>query len=201
MGQWSLLVESFNLILCLVPICAWCILHGNTNIWAANVRYYDYNIIKWHTKNISLTSSTRLCKGVLASSTHRWSWFWVTFRTNCGTVLAKISLFSLLVLSAAAAVSDNVKAEAMTNLKKLVRNRRNVPVVAVPQFKRMPDFWGWYKYFMDTHNQEGVSGACFKSFIHFYPSHNYEAPRFFLKTIHQIALYCCIKMPFPHWLH
>ncbi|XP_027877653.1 actinodin2 isoform X1 [Xiphophorus couchianus] len=56
----------------------------------------------------------------------------------------------------AAAVSDNVKAEAMTNLKKLVRNRRNVPVVAVPQFKRTPDFWGWYKYFMDSHNQEGV---------------------------------------------
>ncbi|KAM9323114.1 actinodin2 [Pholidichthys leucotaenia] len=55
-----------------------------------------------------------------------------------------------------AAVSDDVKAEAMANLKKLVRNRRNVPVVAVPQFKRMPDFWGWYKYFMDTHNQEGV---------------------------------------------
>ncbi|KAM9720277.1 actinodin2 [Menidia menidia] len=55
-----------------------------------------------------------------------------------------------------AAVSDDVKAEAMANLKKLVRNRRNVPVLAVPQFKRVPDFWGWYKYFMDSHNQEGV---------------------------------------------
>lgn len=55
------------------------------------------------------------------------------------------------------AVSDDVKAEAMASLKKLVRNRRNIPVLAVPQFKRMPDFWGWYKYFMDTHNQEGVS--------------------------------------------
>ncbi|KAM4729147.1 actinodin2 [Anableps anableps] len=44
----------------------------------------------------------------------------------------------------------------MANLKKLVRNRRNVPAVAVPQFKHMPDFWGWYKYFMDSHNQEGV---------------------------------------------
>ncbi|XP_041804940.1 actinodin2 [Chelmon rostratus] len=54
------------------------------------------------------------------------------------------------------AVSDDVKAEAMESLTGLVRNRRNVPVLAVPQFKRMPDFWGWYKYFMDSHNQEGI---------------------------------------------
>ncbi|XP_060940577.1 actinodin2 [Limanda limanda] len=54
------------------------------------------------------------------------------------------------------AMSADVKAEAMATLKKLVRNRRNVPMIAVPQFKRMPDFWGWYKYFMDSHNQEGV---------------------------------------------
>ncbi|XP_040911599.1 actinodin2 [Toxotes jaculatrix] len=54
------------------------------------------------------------------------------------------------------AVSHDVKAEAMANLKRLVRNRRNVPIFAVPQLKRLPDFWGWYKYFMDTHNQEGV---------------------------------------------
>uniref|UniRef100_A0A3B5A6N7 Uncharacterized LOC103353068 n=2 Tax=Stegastes partitus TaxID=144197 RepID=A0A3B5A6N7_9TELE len=53
-------------------------------------------------------------------------------------------------------VSDDVKTEAMDNLKTLVRNRRNIPVWAVPQFKRLPDFWGWYKYFMDSHNQEGV---------------------------------------------
>lgn len=55
------------------------------------------------------------------------------------------------------AVSDDVKAEAMASLTKLVRNRRNIPVLAVPQFKRLPDFWGWYKYFMESHNQEGVS--------------------------------------------
>lgn len=59
------------------------------------------------------------------------------------------------------AASDDVKAEAMASLTKLVRNRRNVPVFAVPQFKRLPDFWGWYKYFMDTHNQEGVSADYF----------------------------------------
>ncbi|XP_053186717.1 actinodin2 [Scomber japonicus] len=54
------------------------------------------------------------------------------------------------------AVSDDVKADAMANLKKLVRNRRNIPAFALPQLKRLPDFWGWYKHFMDTHNQEGV---------------------------------------------
>lgn len=53
--------------------------------------------------------------------------------------------------------ASDMKAEATARLAKLVRNRRNVPVLAVPQFKRLPDFWGWYKYFMDTHNQEGVS--------------------------------------------
>lgn len=68
------------------------------------------------------------------------------------------------------AAFDEVKAEAMDNLQKLVRNRRNIPVVAAPQFQRMPDFWGWYKYFMDSHNQEGVSGACFKSIIQFLSS-------------------------------
>ncbi|XP_036452521.1 actinodin2 [Colossoma macropomum] len=36
-------------------------------------------------------------------------------------------------------------------LKKLSRHRRNVAY-----YKRLPEFWGWYKYFMDTHNQEGV---------------------------------------------
>ncbi|XP_062337405.1 actinodin2 [Osmerus eperlanus] len=49
------------------------------------------------------------------------------------------------------AVSSEVKSHAMANLKKLVRNTRSLP-----QFKRLPDFWGWYKYFMETGNQEGV---------------------------------------------
>ena len=42
----------------------------------------------------------------------------------------------------------------MANLKKLVRNTRSLP-----QFKHLPDFWGWYKYFMETGNQEGVSDS------------------------------------------
>lgn len=58
--------------------------------------------------------------------------------------------------------ASDVKAEAVERLSKLVRSRRNVPVSAVPQFKRLPDFWGWYKYFMDTHNQEGVSPDAFQ---------------------------------------
>ncbi|XP_077579686.1 actinodin2 [Stigmatopora nigra] len=54
------------------------------------------------------------------------------------------------------AVTGDVKAEVVANLKELVRRRRNAPVVPVPQFQRLPDFWGWYKYFMESHNQEGV---------------------------------------------
>ncbi|XP_068457020.1 actinodin2 [Clinocottus analis] len=54
------------------------------------------------------------------------------------------------------AVSQDDTLEVMENLKTLVRNRRNSHVFAVPQFKRLPDFWGWYKYFMQSHNQEGV---------------------------------------------
>lgn len=38
-------------------------------------------------------------------------------------------------------------------VKKLTRNKRN----AVAYYKRLPEFWAWYKYYMDTHNQEGVS--------------------------------------------
>ncbi|XP_058251353.1 actinodin2 isoform X1 [Hemibagrus wyckioides] len=37
-------------------------------------------------------------------------------------------------------------------LKKLTRNKRN----AVAYYRRLPEFWAWYKYYMDTHNQEGV---------------------------------------------
>ncbi|XP_054452746.1 LOW QUALITY PROTEIN: actinodin2 [Anoplopoma fimbria] len=54
------------------------------------------------------------------------------------------------------AVSDDDNADAMENLRTLVRNRRNSPYLALPQFKRLPDFWGWYKYFMQSQNQEGV---------------------------------------------
>ncbi|KAK3567546.1 hypothetical protein QTP86_020047, partial [Hemibagrus guttatus] len=37
-------------------------------------------------------------------------------------------------------------------LKKLTRNKRNT----VAYYRRLPEFWAWYKYYMDTHNQEGV---------------------------------------------
>jgi len=71
-------------------------------------------------------------------------------------------------------VSDDDNIEVLQNLQTLVRNRRNSPVFAVPQFKRMPDFWGWYKYFMQSHNQEGVSGVCFTLIIPFPPSEDYK---------------------------
>lgn len=64
-------------------------------------------------------------------------------------------------------VPDDMKAEVMANLRKLVRHRRNAPAMTVPQFQRLPDFWSWYKYFMDSHNQEGVSAAN----IYYFGSH------------------------------
>ncbi|KAM9501484.1 actinodin2 isoform 2-T2 [Clarias gariepinus] len=37
-------------------------------------------------------------------------------------------------------------------LKKLTRNKRN----PVAYYRRLPEFWAWYKYYMETHNQEGI---------------------------------------------
>lgn len=51
----------------------------------------------------------------------------------------------------------------------LVRSRRNAPVFALPQYQRLPDFWGWYKYFMQSHNQEGVSGVSLRWIIQLLP--------------------------------
>lgn len=45
------------------------------------------------------------------------------------------------------------KPASLLALKKLTRSKRN----AVAHYKRLPEFWAWYKYYMDTHNQEGVS--------------------------------------------
>ncbi|KAG5847307.1 hypothetical protein ANANG_G00124630 [Anguilla anguilla] len=43
------------------------------------------------------------------------------------------------------------KAASPSALKKLTRNRRDVS-----WHRRLPDFWTWYKFFMNTGNQEGV---------------------------------------------
>ena len=50
-----------------------------------------------------------------------------------------------------------VSSDAESGDQKLVRNRRNLALMALPQFQRVPDFWAWYKLFTETHNQEGVS--------------------------------------------
>ncbi|XP_056452223.1 actinodin2 [Gadus chalcogrammus] len=49
-----------------------------------------------------------------------------------------------------------VSSDAESGDQKLVRNRRNLAFMALPQFQRVPDFWAWYKLFTETHNQEGV---------------------------------------------
>ncbi|XP_072544731.1 actinodin2 [Salminus brasiliensis] len=63
-------------------------------------------------------------------------------------------LFTGIVLATVfmpAAEAAEEKPAGLSALKKLGRHRRNVAY-----YKRLPDFWNWYKYFMDTHNQEGV---------------------------------------------
>lgn len=44
------------------------------------------------------------------------------------------------------------KTNSISPLKKLSRNRRNIAY-----YRSQPDYWGWYRYYMDTNNQEGVS--------------------------------------------
>ncbi|KAJ3595706.1 hypothetical protein NHX12_005009 [Muraenolepis orangiensis] len=56
---------------------------------------------------------------------------------------------------ASALSSDAVSVE-----QKLVRNRRNLGFMTLPQFQRVPDFWAWYKIFTETHNQEGIYKNC-----------------------------------------
>ncbi|KAJ8389641.1 hypothetical protein AAFF_G00118780 [Aldrovandia affinis] len=43
------------------------------------------------------------------------------------------------------------KDNSPSTLKKLTRSRRNIS-----WYRRLPDFWTWYKFFMQTGNQEGV---------------------------------------------
>ncbi|XP_075954257.1 actinodin2 [Anarhichas minor] len=85
------------------------------------------------------------------------------------------------------AVSDD---DNMENLNTLVRNRRNVPVLAVPQFKRLPDFWGWYKYFMQSQNQEGVEDLDRLYMAYLQNKHrSEEAPTFNHYLKHLSAIY------------
>ncbi|XP_029559978.1 actinodin2 [Salmo trutta] len=51
-------------------------------------------------------------------------------------------------------VRQNAKKEASA-LSSDVRSKRSL-TVPIPVLKRLPDFWGWYKFFMDTGNQEGI---------------------------------------------
>ncbi|KAM6948377.1 actinodin2 [Aplochiton taeniatus] len=85
------------------------------------------------------------------------------------------------------AVSEDVKVDAINNLRALVRNRRNAPL---PQFKRMPDFWGWYKYFMESGNQEGIEDLDRLYLAHLQNKHrSEEAPTFNHYLAHLSEIY------------
>ncbi|CAB1317864.1 unnamed protein product [Coregonus sp. 'balchen'] len=53
----------------------------------------------------------------------------------------------------ASPVKQNVEEEASA-VSRDVRSKRDLPV-PMPVLQRLPDFWGWYRFFMDTGNQEG----------------------------------------------
>ncbi|XP_026989398.2 actinodin2 [Tachysurus fulvidraco] len=55
-------------------------------------------------------------------------------------------------------------------LKKLTRNKRN----AVAYYRQLPEFWAWYKYYMDTHNQEGIESLDQLYLIYLQQKHRVE---------------------------
>lgn len=60
----------------------------------------------------------------------------------------------LLIIEIICLVAEGAEknAEGSLGLHKVVRNRRSIAY-----YKQLPEFWAWYKYYVDTHNQEGVS--------------------------------------------
>uniref|UniRef100_A0A8C2C0X6 Actinodin2 n=1 Tax=Cyprinus carpio TaxID=7962 RepID=A0A8C2C0X6_CYPCA len=65
-----------------------------------------------------------------------------------------------------------VKTDSKSSLKKLVRSRRNVAY-----YRSLPDFWGWYKYFMQTNNQEGIEDMDRMYLVYLQNKHRVEEGR------------------------
>ncbi|XP_016375125.1 uncharacterized protein LOC107713965 [Sinocyclocheilus rhinocerous] len=65
-----------------------------------------------------------------------------------------------------------VKTDSKTSLKKLVRSRRNVAY-----YRSQPDFWGWYKYFMQINNQEGIEDMDRMYLVYLQNKHRVEEGR------------------------
>lgn len=61
-------------------------------------------------------------------------------------------LMNNIFVDSVAKLAEKKPASSLT-LKKLTRNKRN----AVAYYQHLSEFWAWYKYYMDTYNQEGVS--------------------------------------------
>ncbi|XP_051538109.1 uncharacterized protein LOC127431622 [Myxocyprinus asiaticus] len=75
------------------------------------------------------------------------------FHVFTGVLLATLLLPGFLL---AGPVAQRLKGDDGSNDEagptRLIRNRRNIS-----WYKQHSDFWGWYKYFTDTGNQEGVA--------------------------------------------
>ncbi|XP_030630446.1 actinodin2 [Chanos chanos] len=83
-------------------------------------------------------------------------WCNIWFLTICVLTFLLMSLADLLRAGPIMQPEKEDVAETVTEEKTEVeapkiRNRRNIAY-----YRRIPDFWAYYKYFLDTHNQEGV---------------------------------------------
>ncbi|KAL0966823.1 hypothetical protein UPYG_G00300590 [Umbra pygmaea] len=83
-------------------------------------------------------------------------------------------------------VGQNEDASAVSSE---VRSKRSL-TYQVPVLKRLPDFWGWYKYFMDSGNQEGIEDLdrMYMSFLQ-NKHRSEEAPSFNHYLSHLSAIY------------
>ncbi|CDQ92067.1 unnamed protein product [Oncorhynchus mykiss] len=70
-----------------------------------------------------------------------------------------------------------------------VRSKRSLPV-HMPVLQRLPDFWGWYRFFMDTGNQEGIEDLDKMYMIYLQNKHrSEEGPTFNHYLTHLSAIY------------
>uniref|UniRef100_A0A3P8XHQ6 Actinodin2 n=1 Tax=Esox lucius TaxID=8010 RepID=A0A3P8XHQ6_ESOLU len=82
-----------------------------------------------------------------------------------------------------------VEQKEVSSVSSDVRSKRSLSY-PIPVLKRVPDFWGWYKYFMDSGNQEGIEDLD-KMYMSFLQNkhRSEEAPSFNHYLNHLSAVY------------
>ncbi|XP_064848259.1 uncharacterized protein LOC135558406 [Oncorhynchus masou masou] len=112
---------------------------------------------------------------------------------QAGRAFSLIYTGILLVLSpeflGAGPVRQNVEEEEASSVSRDVRSKRSLPV-HMPVLQRLPDFWGWYRFFMDTGNQEGIEDLDKMYMIYLQNKHrSEEGPTFNHYLTHLSAIY------------